>query len=160
MIHPTAFIHETAIIDEGAQISAGVKIWHFCHIMSGAVIGEGTSIGQSCFIGSNVIIGKNCKIQNFVNICDGVEIKGNVYIGSMVSFVNVKFPRAFRKGKLERTKVESNVSIGSNSSIVCGIVLGESCQIGIGSVVTKDIPSAAVAFGNPAVTKKNKGYHP
>ena len=40
--------------------------------------------------------------------------------------------------------------IGANSVVVAGVHIGERCQIGAGSVVTKDIPSYCVAAGNPA----------
>jgi UDP-2-acetamido-3-amino-2,3-dideoxy-glucuronate N-acetyltransferase len=53
--------------------------------------------------------------------------------------------------------VKEGVSIGANSTIVCGTTLNENCLIGAGSVVTKDIKSNMIALGNPAVEiKKNK----
>ena len=48
------------------------------------------------------------------------------------------------------TIVENNVSIGAGCTILPGITLGEGCLIGAGSVVTKNIPKNATAYGNPA----------
>ena len=49
----------------------------------------------------------------------------------------------------------NGVSIGANSTIICGIVLYEGCLIGAGSVVTNDIQSGKIAYGNPAKEIKN-----
>ena len=159
MIDPTAFIHSSSIVDEGAIIGKNVKIWHFCHIMSGAVIGDGTSIGQGCYVASDVTIGKNCKIQNSVNIYDGVVLEDTVFVGPSVTFTNVKFPRSHRKGKFEKTILRNNCSIGANSTIICGVEIGIFAMIGAGSVVTKDVPPGVTSFGVPAQVKRNKNHH-
>ena len=41
-------------------------------------------------------------------------------------------------------------SIGSGSTILCGVVIGEGAIVGAGSVVTHDVPPGAVVAGNPA----------
>lgn len=48
------------------------------------------------------------------------------------------------------TIIEEESHIGANSVVVPGITIGKRCQIGAGSVVTKDIPPFSVAVGNPA----------
>ena len=51
--------------------------------------------------------------------------------------------------------VEDEAHIGANSVVLSGVTIGKRCQIGAGSVVTKDIPPYSVAVGNPArVIKK------
>ena len=49
-----------------------------------------------------------------------------------------------------KTKVWNNVSIGTSSTILCGVEIGDFAVIGAGSVVTKDVPAKAVVAGNPA----------
>jgi acetyltransferase-like isoleucine patch superfamily enzyme len=48
------------------------------------------------------------------------------------------------------TVVKKNASIGSGSTLLCGITVGESAIVGAGSVVTKDVPAHAIVAGNPA----------
>jgi len=146
------YIHETAILDSGAEIGDNTKIWHFSHIMSKAKIGESVSIGQNCFVGDNVVVGDNVKIQNNVSLYDGVTIEKNVFIGPSVVFTNVKLPRAAEPVDKNYTKtiVRSGVTLGANSTIICGIEIGENAFIGAGSVVTKDIPPNTMWYGNPA----------
>ncbi len=149
------FLHETSIIDEDVEIGKDTKVWHWCHISKNVKIGKNCIFGQNTFIGSNVIIGDNCKIQNNVSIYDGVEIANNVFIGPSVVFTNIINPRSIieRKKEFKKTIIEEGVSIGANSTIVCGNKLNKYCFIGAGSVVTKDVKSFSLVYGNPAVHK-------
>ncbi len=146
------YIHETAILDPGAEIGDNTKIWHFTHIMSKAKIGESVSIGQNCFVGDNVVIGDNVKIQNNVSVYDGVIIENNVFVGPSVVFTNVKLPKSLEPVNKNYTKtiIRKGVTLGANSTIICGIEIGENAFIGAGSVVTKDVPPNTMWYGNPA----------
>jgi acetyltransferase-like isoleucine patch superfamily enzyme len=79
-----------------------------------------------------------------------VTIEDNVFIGPSVTFTNDKYPRAHGEWKLLETRVKKFASIGARSVINPGVTIGENALIGSGSVVTRDIPDNAVAFGNPA----------
>ena len=74
-------------------------------------------------------------------------------------FTNVFTPRSGTPrntaGDYLRTLVKKGASIGANATIVCGNTIGEYAFVGAGSVVTKDIPPYAVAYGNPA---RIRGY--
>jgi UDP-2-acetamido-3-amino-2,3-dideoxy-glucuronate N-acetyltransferase len=146
------FIHESSYADEGAEIGEGTKIWHFCHIMSGAKIGKNCSLGQNVNVGSHAIIGNGVKIQNNVSVYDDVIIEDDVFCGPSCVFTNVINPRAFveRKHEYKKTVVKKGASIGANATIVSGVTIGEYALIGAGSVVTKDVPAYALAYGNPA----------
>ena len=151
------YIHETAILDPGAEIGDNTKIWHFTHIMSKAKIGESVSIGQNCFVGDNVVIGDNAKIQNNVSVYDGVIIENDVFVGPSVVFTNVKLPKSLEPVNKNYTKtiIRKGVTLGANSTIICGIEIGENAFIGAGSVVTKDVPPNTMWYGNPAKQIKN-----
>lgn len=146
------FVHPTSIIDENVSIGDGSKIWHFCHILSGSVIGRNCSFGQNCMIGKNVIIGDNLKAQNNISIYEGVRLYDDVFLGPSVVFTNVINPRAFisRKNAFKPTILKRGVSIGANSTIVCGVEIGEYAFVGAGSVITRNIPAFALYVGNPA----------
>ena len=146
------YIHETTILDSGAEVGENVKIWHFTHIMPKAKIGDSVSIGQNCFVGDNVKIGNDVKIQNNVSLYDGVIIEDNVFVGPSVVFTNVKLPRSLEPVNKNYTKtiIRKGVTLGANSTIICGIEIGENAFIGAGSVVTKNVPPDTMWFGNPA----------
>jgi len=148
---PDYYAHPSAIIDLGATIGKGTKIWHFCHIGSEAVIGDRCSLGQNVYVGK-AKIGNGVKIQNNVSVYDEVEIEDDVFCGPSMVFTNVYNPRAAipRKDEYRQTLVKRGVTIGANASIICGVILGEYCFIGAGSVVTKPVKPFALVAGNPA----------
>lgn len=66
----------------------------------------------------------------------------DILIGPSVMFTNDLYPRAFSWGedKITPIVVRKGASIGANSTIVCGVRIGEYAMVGAGSVVTNDVP--------------------
>ena len=147
------FVHKSSYVDEGCFIGEGTKIWHFSHVQTGAVIGKNCTLGQNVNVGNNVIIGNQVKIQNNVSIYEGVELEDYVFCGPSIVFTNIKVPRSEfpQRGSkyYSKTVVKKSASIGANSTIVCGSIIGEYALIGSGAVVTKDVPPHALIIGNP-----------
>ena len=146
--------HKTAIVDDGARIGAGTRIWHFSHISKGARIGAGCTLGQNVFVAPNVKIGSHCKIQNNVSVYEGVELEDYVFCGPSMVFTNIRDPRCeFPQRGSEfyvPTRVCRGASLGANSTIVCGITIGERAFVAAGAVVTRDVPAYGLVKGNPA----------
>ncbi|MCK4544227.1 N-acetyltransferase [candidate division WOR-3 bacterium] len=139
------------------KLGNNVKIYDFVNIY-GCTIGDNTKIGTFVEIQKGVNIGNNCKISSHTFICEGVTIESEVFIGHNVSFINDKYPRAAKNGRLqtekdwilEKTIVKKGASIGTSVTILSGITIGKNSIIGAGSVVTRDIPDNVIAFGYPA----------
>lgn len=146
------FAHESAVIDDQCQIGAKTKIWHFSHIMSGCIIGEGCNIGQNVVISPKVKLGKNVKVQNNVSVYTGVQCEDDVFLGPSVVFTNILNPRSHinRRDQYRQTIIKKGATLGANSTILCGIQIGEYALIGAGAVVTKSVPAYALYIGNPA----------
>ncbi len=145
-------IHPTAIVDEGAQIGEGSRVWHFVHICAGARIGERCSFGQNVFVGNDVVIGNNVKVQNNVSVYDVVTLEDDVFCGPSMVFTNVYNPRSAvnRKDEYRRTLIRRGATLGANSTIVCGVTVGEYAFVGAGAVVNHDVPDYALMVGVPA----------
>ena len=119
----------------------------------------GAEFGNNCLVGpfteiqKNVKIGNNTKIQSHSFICELVDIGNNCFIGHGVVFINDKFgdgkPALGKKNKWLKTKISSNVYIGSNSTIL-PVKICSNVVIGAGSVVTKNIIKPGKYAGNPA----------
>lgn len=146
------FVHETAVVDDGCIIGEGTKIWHFSHIMTGCTIGKACNIGQNVVISPEVVLGNNVKVQNNVSIYTGVICEDDVFLGPSMVFTNVVNPRSAvnRKSEYAKTLVKKGATIGANSTIVCGITLGEFCFIGAGAVVIRSVKPYALVVGNPS----------
>lgn len=145
------YIHETANVSNDSKIGDGTKIWINSQVREKSEIGENCIISKDTYIDTEVKIGNNCKIQNSVSVYHGVTIEDDVFIGPNACFTNDKVPRAFdEEWKITPTLVKKGASIGANSTIVCGITLGEYCMIAAGSVVTKDVQPYSLVMGNPA----------
>ena len=145
------FIHASANVSNEANIGEGSKIWINSQIRENSSIGENCIISKDTYIDAQVKIGRNCKIQNSVSIYQGVTIEDDVFVGPNACFTNDKVPRAFDlEWKITPTLVKKGASIGANSTIVCGVTIGEYAMVAAGSVVTKDVEPYSLVMGNPA----------
>lgn len=150
------YIHPTAVVEKTATIGEGTKIWHFVHIREDAEIGKNCVLGHSVYVGKAVKIGNRVKLENRATVYEGVKIEDNVFVGPHVTFTNDLYPRSFSTDwKIVPTLVKKGASIGAGTVMICGVTIGEHAMIGAGSIVTKDIPPHAMAYGSPA---KIKGF--
>lgn len=140
------------------KLGKDVKLSKFINLY-GCEVGDNTKIGAFVEVQKNATIGKNCKISSHTFVCEGVTIEDDAFIGHSVTFINDSYPRATvgngqmqteADWKVERTIVKKGASIGSGSTILANVVIGEKAIVGAGSVVTKDVPANAIVAGNPA----------
>lgn len=139
-------------------MGSGVQLFGFVNLY-GCEIGSETRIGTFVEIQKGVKIGSRCKISSHTFICEGVTIHDEVFVGHGVTFVNDRFPRATTRDGIpksevdwecQRTVVETGASIGSGSTVLGGLTIGEQAMIGAGSVVTHDVAPFTTVAGNPA----------
>ena len=151
-------MNEYICVAPNVKVGKDVKLSKFINLY-GCEIGDYTKIGAFVEIQKNAHIGRHCKISSHSFICEGVTIEDGVFIGHSVTFINDSYPRAVNgDGELqteqdwvvERTLVRKGASIGSGSTILSNIEIGEHAIVGAGSVVTKDVPANAIVAGNPA----------
>ncbi len=145
------------------KLGKDVKIFDFVNLY-GCSIDDNSKVGAFVEIQKNATIGKNCKVSSHTFICEGVHIEDNCFIGHNVTFINDKYPRAANPDgslqteedwKVVETFIRKGASIGSSSTILCGITIGENAIVGAGAVVTKDVPANTIVAGVPAkVIKK------
>jgi acetyltransferase-like isoleucine patch superfamily enzyme len=151
-------VNEWNSIADDVRLGNNVRLSKFINLY-GCEIGDETKIGAFVEVQKNARIGARCKISSHTFICEGVEIEDNVFIGHGVMFINDSYPRAANPEgglqteadwKVERTVIRKGASIGSGSTILSNITIGEGALVGAGSVVTRDVPPHAIVAGNPA----------
>ena len=145
-------------IAPSVRLGRDVKLSTFINLY-GCEIGDETKIGAFVEIQKTAFVGKRCKISSHTFICEGVTIEDNVFVGHSVAFINDSYPRATTATgglqtesdwKVEKTLVKKGASIGSGSTILANVTIGENAIVGAGSVVTRDVPANSIAYGNPA----------
>ena len=146
------------------KLGKNVKIFNFVNLY-GCSIDDNSKVGSFVEIQKNAVIGKNCKISSHTFICEGVHIEDNVFIGHNVTFINDKYPRSTTgDGKMQteddwnvvETFIKKGASIGSSSTILCGVTVGENAVVGAGAVVTKNVPPDTIVAGVPAKIIRGK----
>lgn len=108
-----------------------------------------TDFGKNITVGKNVFINACCHFQDQ----GGITLGDNCLVGHNVVFatLNHGFAPEERQSMLPAPiVVGSNVWIGSNSTILQGVTIGDNSIIAAGSVVTKDVPANAIVAGVPA----------
>jgi len=140
------------------KLGKDVRIFDFVNLY-GCEIGDETRIGAFVEIQRGAKVGRRVKVSSHTFICEGVEVEDQVFIGHGVVFINDPYPRAVnadgelqteRDWKVVRTVVRRGASIGSGSTILCGVEVGEDAIVGAGSVVTRSVPPGTIVAGNPA----------
>jgi acetyltransferase-like isoleucine patch superfamily enzyme len=151
-------VNEFVSIAPSVKLGKDVRLSKFINLY-GCEIGDETKIGAFVEIQKNATVGKRCKISSHTFVCEGVEIQDNVFIGHGVTFINDSYPRATTSSgdlqteadwRVEKTVVSKGASIGSGSTILSNVNIGENAIVGAGSMVTKNVPANAVVAGNPA----------
>jgi acetyltransferase-like isoleucine patch superfamily enzyme len=153
------FIHPSAIVETG-HIGEGTRIWAYTHVMSDVSIGSDCNVGEHCFVESGASIGSQVTIKNGNMIWEGVHLEDGVFVGPQVVFTNDLYPRSPRLPQVKRryadrawlkpTIIKRGASVGAGTVILAGVTIGEFCLVGAGSIVTKNLPSYALAVGRPA----------
>lgn len=154
-------IHPTALVEDDVEIGEGTSVWDHAHLRHGARIGRDCIIGGKAQIAGGVTIGDLCKLNSAVYLCHGVTLGRGCMVGAHAVFTNDRFPRATDPDltallssepgpETERTTVGDGATIGAAAVVGPGLRLGAFCMVGMGAVVTRDVPPHGLVVGNPA----------
>jgi acetyltransferase-like isoleucine patch superfamily enzyme len=150
-------MNEYLCIAPDVVLGQNVTLSRFINLY-GCKIGDNTKVGAFVEVQKNASVGRNCKISSHTFICEGVTIEDDVFIGHGVTFINDMYPRATTAGALqterdwtvETTVIKRGASIGSGTTILSSVTVGENAIVGAGSVVTKSVPANSIVAGSPA----------
>ena len=133
---------------ENAVIETNVKVGPFSRIRPGAILSKGSRVGNFVEI-KNSRVGARSKINHLSYVGD-TTIGKSVNIGAGTITCNYDGKRK------NRTKIQDQVFIGSNSSLVAPVTIGKNSVVGAGSVITKNVRRKTLALTrSKQVEKKN-----
>ncbi|NNE59205.1 MAG: bifunctional UDP-N-acetylglucosamine diphosphorylase/glucosamine-1-phosphate N-acetyltransferase GlmU [Hellea sp.] len=166
-----AIIGANVVIEEGVRIRKNAEIKPFTHL-AGCEIGEGASIGPFARIRPSTNVGENAKIGNFVetknlDLGKGSKIGHLSYVGDAELGINVNIGAGtitcnYDGYNKHKTIVGDHAFIGTHSSLVAPVTIGEGAFLGSGGVITKDVPDDALAIARADQVNKDgwaKRYH-
>lgn len=160
-ILPNCVIGEGCIIGTSAVIYTGCTIGDKTLIADLATIRENVKIGQKTIIGRGTAVenyctvGSNCKLETNVYLTAYSEVEDNVFIAPGVVTSNDNFA-ARSKERYKHFKgvtIKKGGRVGAQATILPGKIIAEDGFVAAGSIVTKDVVSATIVFGNPAKYK-------
>lgn len=154
-------IHPTAIVEDGVVLGEGTSVWDSAHIRHSTTLGEQCIVGGKTMIAYDVTIGNRVKINSNVYICNAVTIEDGVMVSAGTIFTNDRFPRATTSDLTELrssdpdehtlpTRVRRGATIGAGAIVGCDLTIGQFAMVGMGSVVTRDVPDFHLVLGSPA----------
>jgi acetyltransferase-like isoleucine patch superfamily enzyme len=142
-------LYDGTTIGRGLQTGHGVVVREACQIGDGVSIWSNSVVDYGCRIGDRVKIHCNCYVAQFT------ELENDVFLAPGVTIANDLYPGDQRSAQLMAGPwIGAGAQIGVNVTILPFVRIGAGAMIGAGSVVTRDIPAAVVAYGNPAMPRR------
>jgi acetyltransferase-like isoleucine patch superfamily enzyme len=142
-----------AIVYAGAEIAANTVIGHHTLLRSFVTVGEDTQLGHNLTIERGARVGAGVRCSPGSHITSSCVLADRVFLGAGVRTVNDReliWRDSRREPELVPPRFERGARVGSGSTVLAGVTIGEQALVGAGSVVTRDIPAGVVAYGVPA----------
>jgi bifunctional UDP-N-acetylglucosamine pyrophosphorylase / glucosamine-1-phosphate N-acetyltransferase len=174
VLRPYTFLEGHTVVRAGAsvgpfvrlvdtEVGPGAQILDHC-LLRECAVGEGAAVGPFAHIRPDTRIGARAKVGNFVELKkttlgDGSKAPHLSYIGDATVGPGVNIGAGtitcnYDGAHKHPTRIEAGAFIGSDTTLVAPITVGEGAYIGAGSAITQDVPAGALALGRARQTIK------
>ena len=151
-----AFVEPNVFFGPGVKVASGAIIHAFCHI-EGATIGSGSHVGPFARLRPGADLAEDAKVGNFcevkkATIEKGAKVNHLTYIGDARVGAGANIGAGTITCNYDGyskfvTDIGAGAFIGSNSSLVAPVSIGNGAYVASGSVITENVPDDALAFG-------------
>jgi bifunctional UDP-N-acetylglucosamine pyrophosphorylase/glucosamine-1-phosphate N-acetyltransferase len=124
---------------EGCQLGDDVRIGAYCRVRPNTVLASGVELGTHAEV-KNSTVGAGTRINHFSCVLDS-DVGEEVNIGAGTVTCNYDGSAKYR------TVIGNRVFVGTNSTLVAPVRLGDGCYVGAGSFIDHDVPPGALAVG-------------
>ncbi|CDN54093.1 Bifunctional protein GlmU [Neorhizobium galegae bv. officinalis bv. officinalis str. HAMBI 1141] len=133
-----AVIHAFSHI-EGAHVSGGATVGPFARLRPGADLAAGSKVGNFCEV-KNARIDEGAKVNHLTYI-------GDAFVGAHANIGAGTITCNYDGVNKHETRIGANAFVGSNSSLVAPVSIGDGAYVASGSVITDNVPADALALG-------------
>jgi acetyltransferase-like isoleucine patch superfamily enzyme len=149
-----ARIRSGSVVYLGSQIGMRFETGHNVVVREDCTIGDDVCVWSNSVIDYGCQIGHRVKVHSNCYIAQFTEIDEDAFLAPGVTIANDLYPGQEASARvMSGPFIGAGAQIGVNVTILPFVRIGAGCLIGAGSVVVRDIPEGAVAFGNPAVVR-------
>ena len=135
------------LVAPSAKLGKNVRIWNYAYVGPNTIVGDDTKIGSLAHVDYNVVIGKNCKIEGLAYIAPLSRIGNNVFVGPSAVLTNDPFPLYER---MVGVTMDDGAIVCAAAVVKAGVKIGKRSVVGMGAIVTRDVPNDVVVVGVPA----------
>jgi acetyltransferase-like isoleucine patch superfamily enzyme len=138
------------ILYRGTKVGDEVMIGDFVSIREQNVIGDKSIIARLISTEPRTIIGKRVRTAAVTHLTSDMIIEDDAFIGSHISTTNDNKMGRGIAGVYKGPHIKRGARIGSNATLLPGVVIGEEAVVAAGAVVTRDVPARKIVMGVPA----------
>ncbi len=153
---PDTTIGPNVVFGPGVAIASGAVIRAFCHL-EGCTVGPGAVIGPFARLRPGTVVGAGAHVGNFVELKaavlgEGAKANHLTYLGDAAVGAGTNIGAGTITVNYDgygkhRTEIGQAAFIGSNTSLIAPVRIGDGAMVVAGSTITQDVPEDAMAFG-------------
>jgi acetyltransferase-like isoleucine patch superfamily enzyme len=152
VLGPGARLRSGTVLYAGVEIGSGFQTGHHVVVREGSRIGDDVAVWSNAVVDYGCVIGSRVKIHCNCYVAQFTELEDDVFLAPGVTIANDLIPGdPASAAAMAGPHIEAGAQIGVNVTILPYVTIGRGAIVGAGSVVTRNLPPATVAYGNPAV---------
>jgi acetyltransferase-like isoleucine patch superfamily enzyme len=146
-------IRSGALVYAGTTVGTNTAVGHRTLLRSFVIVGDRVQLGHNLTVERETRIGNDVRCSPGSHITSSCVLADHVFLGAGIRTVNDRYliwRDPGRQPELLAPRFEQGAKVGSGATILAGVTIGEDALVGAGSVVTRDVPAGATAYGVPA----------